>query len=140
MAITTKTPMTDRARFLDSLERCAKSCEFIPTFYSNFMASSEEVRERFLHTDFDRQHRMLLNSLRLAGDAVAGDPLALKELRERGDTHGRYHLNIEPRLYELWLEALIRAAHQFDEHWDYEVEAAWRLVLAHVIRHMLKYY
>ena len=140
MVTITKTPITHRSRFMDSLERCAKAKEFLPTFYANFMSSSEEVREKFRHTNFDRQNRMLLNSLRLAGDAVAGDPQALKQLIERGETHSRNHLNIEPRLYESWLESLLRAAHQFDEHWDYEVEAAWRLVLSHVIRHMLRYY
>ena len=140
MATLTKTATTHRARFLDSLERCARSKEFIPTFYANFMSSSEEVREKFLHTNFDRQNSMLLNSLRLASEAVAGNPEGLKELRQRGETHSRNHLKIEPRFYELWLESLITAAHQFDELWDYDIEAAWRQVLGHVIRHMLRYY
>lgn len=133
-------PTIHKDRFLFSLERCAESKEFIPTFYDNFISSSEEVREKFRNTDFNRQNQMLLNSLRLACEAVIGNEEGLKELRDRGERHSRRHLNIKPELYDLWLSSLINAARTYDKHWDIEVETSWNFVLGEVIRHMLKYY
>lgn len=135
-----ETPNIHKDRFLFSLERCAESKEFMPAFYDNFISSSEEVRDKFRNTDFNRQNQMLLNSVRLACEAVIGNAEGLKELRERGETHSRLHLNIKPELYDLWLSSLINTARTFDKHWDVEVEISWNLVLGQVIRHMLRYY
>ena len=131
---------TPKDRFLKSLKRCAESEDFIPAFYDRFLSASEDIRTMFRHTDFDHQNRMLLRSLRLAGEAVAGHPDALREIRERAETHDRHHLNIEPRLYELWRSALIETSRRFDEQWDDDIEKAWHTILGHVISHMIKYY
>ena len=48
--------------FLDSLNRCAASDNFIPAFYDRFLASSDEVQAKFEDTDFTVQNRMLLRS------------------------------------------------------------------------------
>ena len=112
----------------------------MPTFYDYFLSSSEDIRKKFRHTDFDRQHKMLLSSLRLASEAALGNPEGLKELRERGETHNRQHHNIEPGFYDLWLSSLIKAARKYDELWDNEIEVAWGIVLGHFIRHMIRYY
>jgi len=132
--------LTPRIRFLKSMDRCAKSKDYIAAFYKHFLATSDEVREKFQHTDFNHQNRMLLLSLRLAAGAVAGKPEALREIRERAETHDRHHLNIEPRLYEAWRSALIETSRQFDNQWDDEIEKAWHMILGHVIHHMIKYY
>ncbi len=132
--------LTPKDRFLESVDRCADCGDFIPAFYERFLATSEEIREKFKDTDFKRQNRMLLRSLRLAAGATAGNPESLKEVRERAITHDREHLNIQPRLYKLWLNAIIATAREFDPQWDAKVESAWRRSLGHVIEHMIKYY
>ena len=110
--------------FLQSLERCADSEDFIPSFYERFVGSSEEIREKFRLTDFEVQNRMLLKSLRLVAGVTAGEPEALRELRARAETHDRRHLDIEPRLYRQWQTAIIETARKFDEKWDDDVEDA----------------
>ncbi len=126
--------------FLQSLERCASDEAFIPTFYDRFLSTSEEIREKFQHTDFEQQNKMLIRSLRLAAGATAGEPESLQELRDRAETHDRNHLNIEPRLYDAWLDSVITTASEFDSQWNKDVEQAWRSILGHVIHHMIKYY
>lgn len=126
--------------FLDSLERCARSKKFIPTFYNRFLSASDDVSDKFLHTDFEHQNRMLLQSLRLAAHAVGGLPEGLREIRERAVSHGRRHLNIEPRLYNYWRSALIETSRQFDDQWDDDIEEAWLTILEHVISQMIKHY
>ncbi|NNE10205.1 MAG: hypothetical protein HKN20_16720 [Gemmatimonadetes bacterium] len=135
--------MNDRSpkdRFLDSLERCAESEEFIPTFYSRFIGASDAVAVKFENTDFKRQNKMLIRSLRLAAGATSGDPNALRELTERAETHDRHHLDIEPRLYDYWLSALIETASEFDGQWNEPIEQAWLSTLSHVIDHMKRHY
>ena len=83
---------------------------------------------------------MLLNSLRLIAGATAGESAALRELKERAKTHDRYHLNISPELYEFWRHAIMATAAEYDEQWDEAVEKAWRSILDHVIKHMVKHY
>lgn len=131
---------TPKNLFLQSVDRCASSEGFIPAFYIRFLSNSNEVREKFQDTNFRQQNRMLLRSLRLSAGATAGDLASLREIRERAETHDRHHLNIEPRLYKLWLAAIIETAREFDNEWNDDVEAAWRAVLAHVIDHMVRYY
>jgi hemoglobin-like flavoprotein len=126
--------------FLDSLERCTRSKKFIPAFYNRFLSASDDISDKFRHTDFGRQNRMLLRSLKLAAYAADGQSEGLREIRERAVSHGRHHLNIEPRLYNFWRSALIETSRQFDGQWDDDIEEAWLTILEHVISQMIKHY
>lgn len=132
--------ITPKTRFTDSLARCSLDEGFVPAFYERFMASSPEVSKRFRYTEFEKQNRMLLNSLELAAHAIDGEPEALSELKKRSQTHDRHHLNIEPELYDLWLDSLVLAAQEFDNSWDDDVEEGWRTVLGFVIHRMISSY
>ena len=81
---------------------------------------------------------MLRRSLELTAGATAGTPEALREINERATTHDRHHLNIEPALYDVWLETMIETARDFDDQWDETIEAAWRRILGYVIQHMVR--
>lgn len=131
---------TPKHKFIKSLTRCASNRQFFPKFYERFMASSEDVRHRFRFTSFKEQNKMLLRSLQLSAHATDGDPKALAELRERGKTHDRHHLDITPELYDLWLESLVATAREFDGEWDDSVESAWRTILGFVIHRMISAY
>ena len=71
---------------------------------------------------------------------MAGEFKSLRELRERAETHDRNHLDIKPELYELWLDAMIKTAREYDNQWNDDIENAWHIILGHVINHMTKYY
>ena len=120
--------------FLESLERCTRSKKFIPAFYSRFLSASDDISDKFRHTDFERQNRML------AALAVDGQPDGLRDIRERAVSHSRQHLNIEPYLYNYWRSALIETSRQFDDQWDDDIEEAWLTILEHVINQMIKHY
>jgi hemoglobin-like flavoprotein len=126
--------------FIASLGRCSQWAGFIPAFYSRFLESSDEIRERFRDTNFEQQNRMLAKSLELAAAATAGDPAGLQEMRERATTHSRTHLNIPPPLYDVWLSAILATASEFDAEWSEEVDRAWRRILEHVIHFMTRSY
>lgn len=126
--------------FLKSLERCEEDESFIPSFYKRFLATSDEIKDKFRHTDFEKQNKMLIRSLKLAAGATIGEPKALQELRDRAETHDRHHLNIKPELYDAWLNAVIETAREYDAQWNDNIESIWRSILGHVINHMIKFY
>ena len=122
--------------FDDSLARCLSKHGFLDRFYERFLASSDEVREKFRHTDFQRQKQMLEDSLFLM-TSVSGAPAEeLEELDRVARRHGRHDLDIGPELYDLWLESLLQAVREYDGHFDRDVERAWRNVLAEGIEFM----
>ncbi len=131
---------TPREVFLQSVSRCIASEKFIPEFYTRFLGVSEEIRDKFRFTNMEQQNKMLARSLELCAGATAGEPKALAEISERATTHDRNHLNIEPRLYDVWLETIIETAAQFDDQWTDAVEAAWRRILGHVVQRMIRSY
>jgi len=133
-------PRSPKEIFLDSFQRCTASEEFIPAFYERFLTASPEIREKFEHTDFEHQHRMLRNSLRLSAGATSGDLEAMQELKARAETHNRDHLDIPPHLYRYWLEAILGTAQEFDPEWDDETEAAWQRILGHIVKFMASHY
>ena len=128
--------------FLASLKRCLATPVFLDDFYRIFLDSSEEVREKFRNTDFERQTRMVADSLYVLAVAVQGNRespawAAVPRLAAR---HSRSDLNIRPELYDVWLECLLEAVRRHDPELSPEIEAAWRSTLAVGIEYMRSQY
>lgn len=124
--------------FLASLKRCLARPDFLTHFYEQFIASSEEVREKFRNTDMKRQVRMLEDSLFVVAVAVQGEEgsLARADLPRIAARHGRQQLDIPPGLYDLWTDCLIASARHHDPAFSDDLERAWREVLAFGVRFM----
>jgi hemoglobin-like flavoprotein len=128
--------------FVASLKRCLADSGFLPAFYRLFMESSEEVRRKFAATDFERQNRMVAESLWVMATAAQGLPgsparTGLPEIAER---HSRRGLDIRPELYDGWLSCLVAAARLHDPAFSPETETAWRRTLAVGIESMRSRY
>ena len=134
------TEMVPKDVFLKSLERCLATDRFMHLFYQHFINESEDVRNHFRNSDMDRQYRMLSRSLELCAEATTGNSDGLAELNELAKKHDRDHKNISPELYDIWLESIITTGKECDSEWTDDVESAWRRILGHVIRHMIKKY
>jgi hemoglobin-like flavoprotein len=121
--------------FRASLQRCLKSEDFLRHFYHRLMASSEEVRQKFEHTDLDRQARVLEDSLYIltvaAQSTRSGEEVspAWTEMGRLATMHDRNHLDIRPGLYDLWLHCLLDAARGSDPEFTPELEEAWQSTL-----------
>lgn len=109
--------------------------DFFSCFYHFFLASSEDVREKFTNTDMAKQQRMLKKSFYslLAFYASGSVDSVLERI---GESHSRDQLNIAPYFYDLWLDCLIKTVTKFDPDFSPEVELAWRLVLSPGITYM----
>lgn len=120
--------MTERdiELFNDSLERCTARPGFFDRFYERFLASSEDVREKFKNTDFRKQKRALRTSLFMM---MHRNPEVDIHLERIARLHSRSERDIRPHLYGLWLDCLVATAREFDPLFTPEAEHAWRQVL-----------
>jgi hemoglobin-like flavoprotein len=129
--------------FRASLKRCLATPHFLGNFYADFVASSEEVREKFRNTDLERQAKMLADSLytlAVAAQAKEGANPAWAEMPRLAQRHSRADLDISPRLYDHWLACLLEAVRLHDPEFSPEIEAAWRQTLAVGIEYMRSRY
>jgi hemoglobin-like flavoprotein len=137
-AAVTSPPIQEEIREArDSLGRCVKDPAFFDRFYELFMASSEEIRKKFENTDFDRQKKMLQDSLFLmlvAAGTRSG--IAHRELVKLADRHGRKQLGIKPEWYEAWMHSLLQAVSEHDPDYRPELSTAWQESLRDCIRLM----
>lgn len=126
--------------FEQSLTRCLSAGDFIGTFYQRFIASSEQVREKFSNTDLARQKQVLKQSLHLMALASLRENDGLEHLEKIAHSHSKRHLDISPSLYEIWLEVLTATARDFDPEFSDAVEISWRGVLRPGIDRMVEVY
>jgi len=126
--------------FNDSLERCTASSEFLDRFYDLFLASSREVAEKFRHTDFPKQKRMLKASLYMMVLVADGKTEVQENLQRIAKRHSRTDLDIRPELYMLWLDCLIQAVRECDPRFTPETETAWRKIMECGITFMQSHY
>jgi hemoglobin-like flavoprotein len=118
--------------FLASLKRCLAAPGFMDAFYERFMASSEEIREKFRNTDMKRQASVLADTLYVVANAAQGEDnsLARGSLPALAARHNRHGLDIRPGLYDLWIECLVETVRAHDPQFGPDVERAWRDTLA----------
>ena len=128
--------MTNHANDLTaSYCRCRNHEEFIDTFYELFLSASPSIAEKFVDTDFNTQKLMLRQSLLelLCYDrGITGTDQEIERL-------GRRHkdLNITPKMYELWLDALCQAIQIHDPAYTPELEQLWRAAMQKPIQAMI---
>lgn len=115
--------------FRASLKRCLGTASFLKDFYDRFVASSEEIREKFRNTDFERQNRVLADSLFLMAVAAQSGPgsYAWRDLKRIARRHKE--LGIGGPMYDVWLDCLLQAAGAHDPQFSPSLESAWRATL-----------
>jgi len=112
-----------------AMETESQRDEFLEAFYEAFLSKSNEIAVKFAHTDMQRQKEMLHQSLRHMVD-FSVQRRASEELREIAERHSVSQIDIDPGLYDIWLDSLIETAQLFDPLFTEEIELAWRVVLA----------
>ena len=125
--------------FRESYDRATESetgwDEFLDAFYEAFMSRSDEIAAKFAQTDMRRQKEMLYRSFRHMVD-FSVQRKASEDLRKIAERHSASQIDIEPRLYDIWLDSLIETVKLFDPLFTEEIELAWRVVLAPGIVYM----
>lgn len=112
-----------------------ESDEFFDYFYWHFINSSALIEEAFSHTDMDWQKNMLKKSLVYAVNfSCAGQDVSY--MRDIAQKHSKKNKDIDPKLYDLWVDSMLATVKKFDHSYNEDVELAWRMALSHVITYM----
>lgn len=110
-----------------SFERCEAAGDFAERFYDIFMGASPEIAPHFANTDFERQRKLLRDSVYIM---VTRDPrdVKMRETLERiGASHSRSKLDIPPRLFEIWLDSVCETVKELDSQWTEALDKQWRV-------------
>ncbi len=113
--------------------------DFFAAFYRLFISHSPHAAEKFKNTEMHRQQEMLHTSI----DHMiyfSMDRRATENLVRIAAVHSKAGVDIEPGLYEDWLNALLEAVKLFDPDYNDEIDLAWRVVLAPGITYMKRKY
>jgi hemoglobin-like flavoprotein len=119
-----------------SYDRCCQAPDFLQTFYRSLLAACPEAVPLFVHTDFERQNKLLRHAVGLLlifPNQPAKEPTLLSRVAER---HSRRDLNIAPALYRPFIDSLIDTVRQFDREFTPAVEEAWRETVAPGVEYM----
>ena len=112
---------------------------FIDGFYDRFLACSPEIANKFANTDFDKQKRMLLLSMiHVASYFASGE--SGQVLEDLARKHSQKELDIEPHLYDYWLESLLSTVENYDPEFNEDVRESWRTVLTPGMEYMKSQY
>ena len=114
-----------------SYGRCIVEERFLVAFYDNLFNASPLVAQAFTGTSVARRQELLKDSVSFVlmyakyGDGSS----AAQKLQRVGEIHSRTMANVEPTLYPLWVQALIDAVKAFDDKFDANLEADWRIAV-----------
>lgn len=123
-----------------SFERCSANGEFLQAFYRNFFAVCPPAQPLFAKTDFEKQTKLLKHAIGLLlsfPGQPRTEPGVLSRVAER---HSRRDLNIEPKYYPFFIDALVQTVREFDAQCTPAVENAWRSTLAEGVAYMQSRY
>jgi truncated hemoglobin YjbI len=105
---------------------------FFQSFYDNFL-EEPEVAVLFANTNIARQVVMLKKSLfQLVSYYVVGEPTA--ELDRLALVHRKQGISSD--MFDIWMQALLDTAADFDAHYDEATALAWCWALAPGIAYM----
>lgn len=123
-----------------SLSRCGGLGPILPIFYQRLFDSSVTVKRKFEKTDMRTQVELLKHGLTAAILHAEGNAMARSVVQRLKQSHSQARLDIEPHLYEYWLNALLTAVREVDPGWNTTVEHSWRRVLRPCIAEMAMAY
>jgi len=127
--------------FSQSLKRAvsADPDQFFSRFYDRFIPSSPEVTARFKDVDMKRQRKILEASLAYMSE-FAAFLTRTDQLEQLAERHSRRELDIDPALYEVWIDMLVDTVRESDPEFTDEVGVAWRVVMSPGIAYMRAHY
>ena len=101
---------------------------FFRRFYEVFSASSDEVAHKFADTDIDKQVRVLQKAMfHLISFYLVKNTNDFME--DIALSHDQDHLDINPGLYDLWLDSLLQTVAEMDVDARKDTELAWKIVM-----------
>ncbi len=112
-----------------SYGRCCVNPKFFDRFYDIFLKSHPAIAPMFQNTNFGKQKALLRSGLSMMLMHTDGKPFGTQAMDRIGESHGKKKMNIDPSLYQYWIDSLVTAVKECDPEFNQALEASWRKVL-----------
>lgn len=134
---------TDADLVTRSYGRClAQGTLLFDRFYDNFLKSSPSIAKMFIHTDMVKQKSLLRAGLNYAimYSTESGKLAAEGVLKRIQQSHSRSRINVDPKLYPLWINSLLKAIEETDPKFTPDLQRAWKHVLDNAVAYIISGY
>ena len=122
--------------FHGSVARAQANDVFLDAFYDAFMDSSGETQHSFTGGDMQLIKCKLHGSLKMIAQLKDDQPEGYVIMGDLPRMNAHFH--VAEGMYQLWLEALLKAVSRCDPHFNNYLEDIWRHIVSEGISHMLE--
>lgn len=112
-----------------SYGRCCLNPTFVDRFYEIFLASHPAIAPMFGNTDFAEQQALLRTGVSLVLMQATGHSVTKDVLSRIAESHGVKRMNIDPNLYQYWIDSFVAAVKECDPQYTAALGGEWRKVL-----------
>ncbi len=117
------------AEVKDSYSRCCVNPKFFDLFYDNFLASHPTIAPMFAKTDMTKQKTLLRQGLSMMFMHLGGNSVGTTGVDRIAESHSKKKMNIDPNLYDYWINSLVKSVKACDEKMTPALEGEWRKIL-----------
>ncbi len=121
----------------DSYGRCTVNPKFLDRFYEIFVDSHPAIKPMFAKTDFAKQKGLLRSGMSMMIMYEDGTQVSKMALDRLGHSHGKQGMNIDPKLYQYWIDSLVKAVKECDQQFSPGLEKQWREAMRKGIDYMV---
>jgi len=122
-----------------SYGRCIIKPSFLDDFYDSLLKSSPLIKKKFETVDMKAQKDLLRHGLSYLIMYSNASESAVNKLNKLGKTHNRSNLDIQPWMYEKWMDALLKTIKKHDRNISNELISKWKDILTKGIDHMVSF-
>lgn len=112
----------------NSYGRSCLNPQFFDKFYDIFLQSHPSLKPMFAKTDFKKQKELLRTGVAMLLAHVEGKTAGTMTLDRIGASHSKKNLNINPNMYQYWIDSLVKAAKECDPKFTPDIERGWQKV------------
>jgi hemoglobin-like flavoprotein len=120
-----------------SYGRCTVNPKFLDRFYEIFLASHPAIKPMFAKTDFTKQKAALRNGISMMIMYEGKTQVSKMALDRLGHSHGKQGMNMDPKLYQYWIDSLVKAVKECDQQFSPDLEKQWREAMRKGIDYMV---
>ncbi|PJA79180.1 MAG: hypothetical protein CO149_02175, partial [Nitrospirae bacterium CG_4_9_14_3_um_filter_51_5] len=114
--------------------------KFLDRFYDIFLGSHPRIKPMFSPTQMAQQKQLLKTGVAMLISHVEGKAAGTMTLDRIGKSHSKKKLNIQPGLYQYWINSLVTATKECDTKWTPDIERSWHTVLRAGVDYIVEQY
>lgn len=120
-----------------SFARCLVNEKFFNRFFELFMASHPAIKPRFANVVVEKQYDILRHGVSSALMFSDEESVMARSCIDRiRQSHDHAHMNVDPGLYDFWLESLLKTVAETDPEFTPALGDLWRDELAPAISYI----